>query len=324
MGRRRQWRRRPWGQGPRGPSGPQGSPPDLEDIIRRGQDRLKQALPGGGGASPAHVRPDRPSALVALWLFQSIYTVQPDELAVELRFGKPKDELSEPGLHFHWWPVETVEMANIAEKLIDIGEVARRHVVGPDAFGRPEHRRRAVLGRLPGRRSRGLSVQRRRSRRHGAPGRRKRDARSRRPPSGAGHLPRRPPGHRRRSARDHADDARRLRRRPRDQRDLDRGRGAAARSGRRVRRSAARRAGRRPLRRRIQPVLQPAARPGARRGGADPRRGGRLQEPRRAGSRGRGAALHLGLRRIRQGARRDAQAPVPRNHGEGAAATPTR
>ena len=27
---------------------PQGSPPDLEDIIRRGQDRLKQALPGGG------------------------------------------------------------------------------------------------------------------------------------------------------------------------------------------------------------------------------------------------------------------------------------
>ena len=39
----------PWGQGPRGPGGPQGSPPDLEDIIRRGQDRLRRALPGGGG-----------------------------------------------------------------------------------------------------------------------------------------------------------------------------------------------------------------------------------------------------------------------------------
>lgn len=111
----------PWGQGPRGPSGPQGSPPDLEDIIRRGQDRLKRALPGGGGMSPALLGLIG-VALVALWLFQSIYTVQPDELAVELRFGKPKEELSEPGLHFHWWPIETVEKANTAEKLVNVGD----------------------------------------------------------------------------------------------------------------------------------------------------------------------------------------------------------
>jgi membrane protease subunit HflK len=114
----------PWGQRPGGGGGrgPQGTPPDLEDIIRRGQDRLKQALPGGGRASPALFAVIG-VALVALWAFQSIYTVQPDELAVELRFGKPKDEISEPGLHFHWWPVETVEKANVAEKLVDIGEV---------------------------------------------------------------------------------------------------------------------------------------------------------------------------------------------------------
>jgi membrane protease subunit HflK len=111
----------PWGQGPRGPSGPQGSPPDLEDIIRRGQDRLRRALPGGGGMSPALLGLIG-VALVALWLFQSIYTVQPDELAVELRFGKPKEELSEPGLHFHWWPIETVEKANTAEKLVNVGD----------------------------------------------------------------------------------------------------------------------------------------------------------------------------------------------------------
>ncbi|BCH24232.1 protease modulator HflK [Mesorhizobium sp. L-8-3] len=111
----------PWGQGPRGPGGPHGSPPDLEDIIRRGQDRLKRALPGGGGMNPAVIGLIG-LALVAFWLFQSIYTVQPDELAVELRFGKPKQELSEPGLHFHWWPIETVEKANTAEKLINIGE----------------------------------------------------------------------------------------------------------------------------------------------------------------------------------------------------------
>ncbi|MET0170009.1 MAG: FtsH protease activity modulator HflK [Aliihoeflea sp.] len=114
----------PWGQGPRGPSGPQGTPPDLEDIIRRGQDRLKQAFPGGGGGggiSPAMIGIGA-VVIAGLWLFQAVYTVQPDELAVELRFGKPKDEISEPGLHFHWWPVETVEKANVAEKLIQIGE----------------------------------------------------------------------------------------------------------------------------------------------------------------------------------------------------------
>ncbi|PSJ52676.1 FtsH protease activity modulator HflK [Kumtagia ephedrae] len=110
----------PWGQGPRGPSGPQGSPPDLEDIIRRGQDRLKNALPGGGAANPA-MFVIIGVVLLVFWLFQSVYTVQPDEMAVELRFGRPKAELSGPGLHFHWWPIETVEKANTAEKLINIG-----------------------------------------------------------------------------------------------------------------------------------------------------------------------------------------------------------
>ncbi len=112
----------PWGQGPRGPSsGPSGSPPDLEDIIRRGQDRLRQALPGGGNVNPAFIGLAL-LAVAALWLFQAIYTVQPDELAVELRFGEPKEEVSAPGLHFHWWPLETVETASAAEKLINVGE----------------------------------------------------------------------------------------------------------------------------------------------------------------------------------------------------------
>ena len=112
----------PWGQGPRGPSGPTGSPPDLEDIIRRGQDRLKNALPGGGAGNPVIIGLVA-LALVVFWIFQAIYTVQPDELAVELRFGKPKPELSQPGLHFHFWPIETVRKVNTAEKLVDLGEV---------------------------------------------------------------------------------------------------------------------------------------------------------------------------------------------------------
>ena len=112
----------PWGQGPRGPSGPQGTPPDLEEIIRKGQDRLRRALPSGGGFNPVFIGLGV-VVLAALWAFKEVYTVQPDEIGVELRFGKPKEELSMPGLHFHFWPVETVEIANRAEKLVDIGEV---------------------------------------------------------------------------------------------------------------------------------------------------------------------------------------------------------
>ncbi|HEY5819775.1 MAG TPA: FtsH protease activity modulator HflK [Mesorhizobium sp.] len=110
----------PWGQGPRGPGGPQNQPPDLEDIIRKGQDRLKRALPTGGGFSPALLGLIA-LALIAAWFFKAVYTVQPDELAVELRFGKPKEELAQPGLHFHLWPIETVEKVVTAEKLIAIG-----------------------------------------------------------------------------------------------------------------------------------------------------------------------------------------------------------
>jgi membrane protease subunit HflK len=112
----------PWGQGPRGPSGPQGTPPDLEDIIRKGQDRLRRALPSGGGFNPAFIGLGV-VVLAAFWAFKAVYTVQPDQIGVELRFGKPKEELSMPGLHFHFWPVETVEIASRAEKLVDIGEV---------------------------------------------------------------------------------------------------------------------------------------------------------------------------------------------------------
>ena len=109
----------PWGQGPK-PGGPQGSPPDLEDILRRGQDRLKHVLPGGNRSTPFFIGLAI-LALIVLWAFKAIYTVQPDELGVESRFGVPKNEIAEPGLHFHWWPIETVQIVNTAEKLISIG-----------------------------------------------------------------------------------------------------------------------------------------------------------------------------------------------------------
>ena len=117
----------PWGQGPQGPRdrGPGNTPPDLEEILRRGQDRLRQALPGGGGANPLYLGLFAIGAF-ALWLMQAVYTVQPDEQAVELRFGHAKPEISGPGLHFHWWPVETYEKIQTAERQIQIGSEATR------------------------------------------------------------------------------------------------------------------------------------------------------------------------------------------------------
>lgn len=111
----------PWGQGPNRPRGGNGGPPDLDDIIRRGQDRLKDVVPGGvnGGAALLAV-----VAVVAFWLIQCVYTVQPDERGVELRFGKPKDEVSLPGLHFHVWPLESVEVVKITEQQQNIGSKA--------------------------------------------------------------------------------------------------------------------------------------------------------------------------------------------------------
>ena len=113
----------PWGQGPKGPrGGPGGTPPDLEDILRKGQDRLKKVIPGGGGngGGPA-LYIIGAIALVGFWLFRAMYTVQPDELAVEMRFGVPKEVVSVPGLHFHLWPIETYEKATTGERQINIG-----------------------------------------------------------------------------------------------------------------------------------------------------------------------------------------------------------
>ena len=111
----------PWGQGPQGPrnSGPGGSPPDLEEILRRGQDKLRQAIPGGG-ANPVFFGLIAAGA-IALWLTQAIYQVQPDELGQELFLGKPKEEVSMPGLHFHLWPVEKVEIVSTTQNREQIG-----------------------------------------------------------------------------------------------------------------------------------------------------------------------------------------------------------
>jgi modulator of FtsH protease HflK len=99
----------PWSSGPRGPwgSGPQQQgprPPDLEEFLRRGQDRLRSIVPGNfGGRGVALIV----LAAIALWGFSGFFRVEPDELGVVLRFGKFVREVG-PGLNYHLpYPIET-------------------------------------------------------------------------------------------------------------------------------------------------------------------------------------------------------------------------
>jgi membrane protease subunit HflK len=94
--------RGPWGSGPQ-PSGPK--PPDLEEMLRRGQDRLRRFLPGGNLGSKGFAL--LALAAIALWGFSGFFRVEPDELGVVLRFGKEVREVK-PGLNYHLpYPIET-------------------------------------------------------------------------------------------------------------------------------------------------------------------------------------------------------------------------
>jgi membrane protease subunit HflK len=126
----------PWGSGPKGPwgSGPQSGggtqPPDLEDLLRRSQDKLKTVLPGGsfGGKIGIVV-----ALIVALFLWgvSGFFVVQPGELGVVMRFGKYVRD-APAGLGYTWpYPIGAVQKVNIERiNRIDVGmriiEDARR------------------------------------------------------------------------------------------------------------------------------------------------------------------------------------------------------
>ncbi len=105
------WGQGPWGDGPK-KQRPGGGPPDLDELLRQGQDRLKNILPGGGGRGVWLLVA---LALAALWGLNSFYRIQPDEAGVVLRFGE-YNRTTGPGLHFAAWPVETVEKVPVGRE----------------------------------------------------------------------------------------------------------------------------------------------------------------------------------------------------------------
>lgn len=87
----------PWGRGGgSGGGGPQ--PPDMEQMVRESQEKLKKMLPGDFGGKGLLVII---LIAVAVWFASGFYTVKPEEQGVELVFGKLYDT-TEAGLHYNY------------------------------------------------------------------------------------------------------------------------------------------------------------------------------------------------------------------------------
>jgi membrane protease subunit HflK len=109
----------PWGSGPQQPGGGS-TPPDLEEFLRRSQDRLRTVLPGGnlGGKGIGLIA----LAVVVIWGFSGFFRVDPDELGIVLRFGEYVRD-AKPGLNYHLpYPVESALTPKVTRvNRIDIG-----------------------------------------------------------------------------------------------------------------------------------------------------------------------------------------------------------
>ena len=105
----------PWGQKPSGGSGGGGrgqQPPDIEEMFKKGQDRLRQAMPGGG-LNKSFMFLIAAIALAAIAFFGFTVRVNPDEVGVVLRFGKFHNQLP-PGLNFRApYPIDKIYLPKV-------------------------------------------------------------------------------------------------------------------------------------------------------------------------------------------------------------------
>ena len=91
--------RSPWGQGPRGGGGGGGQqPPNLDEILKKGQNQFKSFVPNrfGGGKGLGLIV----LILVGLWLATGFFRVQPNQQGVALVFGDWNGTPLGEGLHW--------------------------------------------------------------------------------------------------------------------------------------------------------------------------------------------------------------------------------
>ena len=109
----------PWGRGPRGGGGGN-QPPNLEELLRRGQNQFRDIMPKGFNKPRWFLLGIL--VILVIWGVSGFYRVQPDEQGVVLRFGK-WIQTTQPGLNYHLpYPIETVFTPKVTrENNINIG-----------------------------------------------------------------------------------------------------------------------------------------------------------------------------------------------------------
>jgi len=122
--------RKPGGEGPQ--------IPEIDEIVKKGQEQLRVLIGGRGrgknggggggggglGVGPLFTRQGIALAVLAaagLWAFMSLYTVRPEERSVELFLGK-FSAVGNPGLNFAPWPIVKAEIVQVTgERQTDVG-----------------------------------------------------------------------------------------------------------------------------------------------------------------------------------------------------------
>ena len=113
----------PWGTPPGGGNGSGRGPvpPNIDEIIRNIQEKIKRFLPSGstGGNKPLLFGL---IIIAIIWALSGLYRVLPDEQGIVLRFGKFVST-TQPGLNYHFpYPIETVLTPKVTKvNRIDIG-----------------------------------------------------------------------------------------------------------------------------------------------------------------------------------------------------------
>jgi membrane protease subunit HflK len=102
----------PWNRGPTPGGGMR--PPDIEDMLRRSQDRLRRFLPGPGFTTGSLVV--LLLIVAGVWLASGIYFVGAFEQGIVLRFGRFVAR-TPPGINYHLpWPIETAYTLDVTRQ----------------------------------------------------------------------------------------------------------------------------------------------------------------------------------------------------------------
>ena len=118
--------RGPWGSGGGSRGGSNGGsgggrgagggdiPPDLDEMLKKAQDNLRQIFPGG--FQGPRLFGLLLLGMAALWMASGLYIIVPGESGVIQRFGKWSDTKASEGLGYHLpSPIETLTKLNVSE-----------------------------------------------------------------------------------------------------------------------------------------------------------------------------------------------------------------